>query len=87
MTKNFCDICGEPADKEDVGATIQIPDKKWSGFKEFYTGSFTPWVSVNISFGLGNFKDDNRKTPDLCRDCKITLLGAVLERFDNQTIT
>lgn len=87
MTKNFCDLCGEPADSSYPTASIKLDDKSWSGYKSGPSasgcdGRWTPEFAIIPMFRSENLKEHPyEKTPDLCRACKAKLVKLLLDKL------
>lgn len=75
MTKQFCDLCGEPAHTGTFQKTVLFPEKAWSGTVcktvNPTDGRFTPKISLRFIFDMED-KDQRtyrQFTPDLCANC------------------
>ena len=84
MTKNFCDLCGEPAHDDSVSAFINVESAAWSGYKADGMGGcdgrWVPVFKIVPRFLAENLKDRPREhNPDLCRACKAKLVKLLLD--------
>jgi hypothetical protein len=81
MTKNFCDLCGNPAMSFMPEMRVDFPDKIWSGSKSspsllsVVDGTWIPFITARVMFdqhdspnGICHFR------PDLCSGCMAKLL-------------
>ena len=87
MTKNFCDLCGEPAISV-VQAKIEFPDKTWSGIKTTagsiagVNGTWTPYIEARLVFDLHNAERSfSSFHPDICHACAIKILDKIKENL------
>lgn len=87
MTKNFCDLCGEPAISV-VQAKIEFQDKTWSGIKTVsgsiscVSGTWTPCIEARLVFDMHNSERScSSFRPDICPACAIKILDKIKENL------
>lgn len=81
MTKNFCDLCGEPALPFYPEMKVVFPDLAWTGVKMspgcsgVIEGTWTPYIKAGIVFEHHDTPRSVRSAhPDLCGDCIAKLM-------------
>lgn len=89
MTKNFCDLCGEPAAANWPTLRVSFPEMKWSGSKtsavSVVDGTWTPYVESRIVFDAHDMpRSVSAHNPDLCKQCIADLLRKMA---DSLTVT
>lgn len=92
MTKNFCDICGQPALEPWPQAKMEFPSLQWFGAKTHLgspnptEGTWVPFVIVRPVFDMENQNGrPNPHFPDLCKNCTAALLALLLEKVSGPT--
>lgn len=86
MTKNFCDMCGEPAHGDTISESIKVESAAWRGYKTDGMGGcdgfWVPTFSIIPRFLAENIKDRPKEhQPDLCRPCKAKLVKLLLDKL------
>lgn len=87
MTKNFCDICGQPATEFWPGEIHQLEDQTWSGSKSsgisYTDGTYTPTFNFHFVVRVENLNksNPNEHPPDLCAGCTIMLLEKLVTKL------
>lgn len=77
MTKNFCDLCGEPATgKEIVGISMPFPKEVLSDKKAR--------VQIRFSLGFQNHSTGFGGPPDVCESCLIDLVNALKKKVEGR---
>lgn len=85
MTKNFCDICGQPAILPMIAGTYQLPDRKWSGTKStqvsLVDGTYVPTFRFHLVVRVEDLSERNQREhiPDLCANCTGIMLRKLTE--------
>ncbi len=93
MTKNFCDICGEPSIDSLQSETFQQMNKQWRGLKHTSgsisptDGNWTPTFTFHLVVRAENLTKDNNKDhyPDLCAGCTVMLLERLAAKIKGQS--
>lgn len=73
MTKQFCDICGEPG----------VRAEEVQGYNSYRAGdAYGPGkIRVSVNFGFSQRSDGFGGPPDLCESCRHKLLAGIAEKF------
>lgn len=81
MTKNFCDLCGEPAKESPPTLRVEFPNMVWRGAKfelghiSSTDGTWVPFVEARIVFEAKDMPSNHYAFhPDLCCKCIANLL-------------
>lgn len=81
MTKQFCDLCGNPALNNMPEMKVAFPEKAWSGCKttsgniSVTEGTWTPYVSARVVFESHDTpRSVTSRCYDLCGNCIAGLL-------------
>lgn len=86
MTKQFCDLCGQPALLTQPDLSVAFPDMAWAGVKSVpgsvVDGTWTPYVRATVVFEVHNAPGGGRPVnPDLCGKCIASLLEEMADNL------
>lgn len=84
MTRNFCDICGEPAvmgspnveRKDPIGQPVT-----WAVGEEM---AKQVSVTTHVRFGFANHPSGFGGPPDLCKKCRVRLLHDIWAMMEDE---
>lgn len=89
MTKQFCDLCEQPAIKHPPSIRVQFPEKTWRGSKStpgapgVCDGSWTPFMDVRIVFDMNNTRNScGSYFPDICSNCAAKLIRQLADSLN-----
>ena len=81
MTKQFCDLCEQPAMTSPPSIKVQFSEKTWHGIKSTVgvpggcDGTWVPFVEARIVFDLHNTsRSASGFHPDICQACAEKLI-------------
>jgi hypothetical protein len=84
MTKQFCDICGDPAQDKISGASHAV--KHGKPYRSFSVGGsealFQCRIVVRATFGFEGHETGFGGPPDLCSRCALKLLNDLARQFE-----